>query len=60
MNVFDKLRQAEAADRGVELTAADVHLLWEVPGMTEVLNKAEADVDVWRELFGCTRWPMRS
>ena len=50
-NVFEKLHAAQQNGRGVELTAADVELLWNVPGMSAALAKAETKYDRWRELF---------
>ena len=46
---FQKLRWAATRNRGVELTATDVWLLWELAG--DALEGAEAAYEKWREII---------
>ena len=47
--VFDKLHTAVSNDEGVELTAAEVWLLWELA--EDALAKAEAEYGKWQDRF---------
>lgn len=47
--VFDRLHTAVSNGRGVELTAAEVWLLWELAG--DALAKAEAEYGKWQDRF---------
>ena len=48
-SVFEKLHLAASTERGVELTAAEVWLLWDLAGGE--LGKAEAEYEKWQERF---------
>ena len=49
MDVFDRMEKAYGNGLGVELSHADLELMYDLLG--EKLGKAKDDIDQWRERF---------
>ena len=49
MDVFDRMEKAKGNGLGVELSHADLELMYDLIG--DALAKAKDDIDNWREIF---------
>jgi hypothetical protein len=49
MDVFDRMHKANSNGLGIELSHADLELVYELAG--DALAKAQQDIDTWQEIF---------